>query len=99
MESEVVEMLARPSRGHAPVELPSGAPDAQASESLVLPLYDRGVPRRKRDAIALTYLRQVGLEQRAEHRSSEMSGGQKQRVAIARALISEPRVILADEPT
>jgi putative ABC transport system ATP-binding protein len=74
-------------------------PFKTAVENVALPLYYRGVPRRKRNAIALTYLRQVGLEQWAEHRPSEMSGGQKQRVAIARALISEPRVILADEPT
>ncbi len=74
-------------------------PFKTAVENVALPLYYQGVPRRKRNAIALTYLEQVGLAAWAEHRPSEMSGGQKQRVAIARALISKPRVILADEPT
>jgi putative ABC transport system ATP-binding protein len=74
-------------------------PFKTAVENVALPLYYQGVPRRKRNAIALTYLEQVGLRDWAEHRPSEMSGGQKQRVAIARALISKPRVILADEPT
>jgi putative ABC transport system ATP-binding protein len=74
-------------------------PFKTAVENVALPLYYQGVPRRKRNAIALTYLQQVGLADWAEHRPSEMSGGQKQRVAIARALISKPRVILADEPT
>ncbi|MEZ4358851.1 MAG: ABC transporter ATP-binding protein [Kofleriaceae bacterium] len=74
-------------------------PYKTAVENVALPLYYQGVPRRKRNAIALTYLEQVGLREWAEHRPSEMSGGQKQRVAIARALISKPRVILADEPT
>jgi putative ABC transport system ATP-binding protein len=74
-------------------------PFKTAVENVALPLYYQGVPRRKRNAIALTYLEQVGLAPWAEHRPSEMSGGQKQRVAIARALISKPRLILADEPT
>ncbi|HRC58206.1 MAG: ABC transporter ATP-binding protein [Myxococcales bacterium] len=74
-------------------------PYKTAVENVALPLYYQGIPRRKRNAIALTYLDQVGLRDWAEHRPAEMSGGQKQRVAIARALISKPRVILADEPT
>ncbi len=74
-------------------------PYKTAVENVALPLYYQGVPRRKRNAIALTYLEQVGLRDWAEHRPAEMSGGQKQRVAIARALIGKPRVILADEPT
>jgi putative ABC transport system ATP-binding protein len=74
-------------------------PFKTAVENVALPLYYQGVPRRKRNAIALTYLEQVGLAAWADHRPSEMSGGQKQRVAIARALISKPRIILADEPT
>lgn len=74
-------------------------PYKTAVENVALPLYYQGVPRRKRNAQALTYLEQVGLRDWAEHRPAEMSGGQKQRVAIARALISKPRVILADEPT
>jgi putative ABC transport system ATP-binding protein len=74
-------------------------PFKTAVENVALPLYYQGVPRRKRNRIALQYLEQVGLAAWAEHRPSELSGGQKQRVAIARALISKPRLILADEPT
>ncbi|WP_373812179.1 ABC transporter ATP-binding protein, partial [Porphyromonas loveana] len=54
---------------------------------------------RKRNDIAMEYLRRVGLEDWADHLPNELSGGQKQRVAIARALVSKPQVILADEPT
>ncbi len=74
-------------------------PFKTAVENVALPLYYKGVTRRARNAVALKYLDQVGLAAWADHRPSEMSGGQKQRVAIARALISEPRIILADEPT
>jgi putative ABC transport system ATP-binding protein len=74
-------------------------PFKTAVENVALPLYYQGVPRRKRNRIAMSYLEQVGLAEWAEHRPSELSGGQKQRVAIARALISKPRLILADEPT
>jgi len=70
-----------------------------ALENVALPLYYQKVPRAKRNQIALEYLRKVGLEEWKDHLPSEMSGGQKQRVAIARALISQPKVILADEPT
>ncbi len=70
-----------------------------AMENVALPLYYQGVPRKKRNKIALEYLEKFGLLDWAEHLPSEMSGGQKQRVAIARALISNPKIILADEPT
>jgi putative ABC transport system ATP-binding protein len=70
-----------------------------AMENVALPLYYQKVSRKKRNAKALEYLELVGLRDWALHMPSEMSGGQKQRVAIARALISNPKVILADEPT
>ena len=70
-----------------------------AMENVALPLYYQGVPRRKRNAMALEYLDMVGLKDWADHMPNEMSGGQKQRVAIARALIAKPQIILADEPT
>lgn len=70
-----------------------------AMENVALPLYYQKVGRKKRNKMALEYLEMVGLKEWAEHMPSEMSGGQKQRVAIARALISNPKIILADEPT
>ena len=70
-----------------------------AVENVELPLYYQGVPRRQRHEKAMEYLEKLGLTQWAGHFPNEMSGGQKQRVAIARALITQPRIILADEPT
>lgn len=70
-----------------------------AMENVALLLYYQKVSRTKRNNLALEYLDKVGLRQWANHMPSEMSGGQKQRVAIARALITNPKVILADEPT
>ena len=70
-----------------------------ALENVALPLYYRGVSRKKRNAIALDYLDRLGLKDWADHLPSEMSGGQKQGVAIARSIIAKPRLILADEPT
>ena len=70
-----------------------------AMENVALPLYFRNISRKKRNAIAMEYLEKVGLAPWAHHFPNEMSGGQKQRVAIARALITEPKIILADEPT
>ena len=70
-----------------------------AIENVALPLYYQKVSRKKRNAIAMEYLKKVGLEDWALHLPNQMSGGQKQRVAIARALVAKPKVILADEPT
>ncbi len=70
-----------------------------AMENVALPLYYQKVGRKQRNKLALEYLDMVGLKDWAEHSPNEMSGGQKQRVAIARALISQPKLILADEPT
>jgi putative ABC transport system ATP-binding protein len=70
-----------------------------AMENVAMPLYYRGVSRSKRNKLALEYLDKMGIKEWAEHMPNELSGGQKQRVAIARALITEPKVILADEPT
>jgi putative ABC transport system ATP-binding protein len=70
-----------------------------AVENVELPLFYQGVSRRKRHDMALDYLDRLGLAQWAHHYPNEMSGGQKQRVAIARALITQPKIILADEPT
>jgi putative ABC transport system ATP-binding protein len=74
-------------------------PFKTAAENVALPLYYQQVPRKERHKKAIEFLDKVGLKDWAEHHPSEMSGGQKQRVAIARALISEPKIILADEPT
>ena len=70
-----------------------------AVENVAFPLSFRGVPRKKREALAVEALKVMGLGKHLKHKPSQMSGGQQQRVGIARAFVSKPRVIFADEPT
>ncbi|MGA9188079.1 MAG: ABC transporter ATP-binding protein [Methanosarcina sp.] len=74
-------------------------PDFTALENVIMPLLISGKNRKEATEIAEKLLKEVGLEERMDHRPGELSGGQNQRVAVARALSCSPAIVLGDEPT